>query len=342
YINVGTIGHIDHGKTTLTSAITRALSLDGNANFIKYDEIDRAPEEKLRGITINATHLHYSTPVRHYAHTDCPGHADFIKNMICGTSQMDGAILVVAADDGCMPQTREHLAICKQLGVFRIIAFVNKADISDADTLELVELELRDLLESYKFENVSETPVIWGSALLAMEGDDKSEYGLQSVRKLIKTMDTYFEPPQRDVTGPVLVPLEGALNVKGRGTVLIGTLYRGTLKKSDPVELVGFDKNIKTIVTEIQRFGKLIDECQAGDHVGLLVRGVKTNTVERGMSLVAPGTASLGNRFRAQLYLLAESEGGRSKPISKKCIMPMFCRTWNMPCRISMPPPVTC
>ncbi|KAG0411052.1 hypothetical protein HPB47_011836 [Ixodes persulcatus] len=336
YVNVGTIGHIDHGKTTLTSAITRVLSLDGNAKFIKYDQIDRAPEEKLRGITINATHLEYSTPTRHYAHTDCPGHADFIKNMICGTSQMDGAILVVAADDGCMPQTREHLAICKQLGVSRIIAFVNKADIADADTLELVELELRDLLESYKFPNVSTMPVIWGSALLAMEGDETHEYGLQSVRKLIKTMDTYFEPPQRDVTGPVLIPLEGALNVKGRGTVLIGTLYRGTLKKADAVELVGFDKTIKTVVTEIQRFGKAIDECQAGDHVGLLVRGVKTTAVERGMSLVAPGTASLGNRFRAQLYLLAEAEGGRSKPISKKYIMPIFCRTWNMPCRVDV------
>lgn len=335
YINVGTIGHIDHGKTTLTSAITRVLSADGNAKFIKYDEIDRAPEEKLRGITINATHIQYSTRARHYAHTDCPGHADFIKNMICGTSQMDGAVLVVAADDGCMPQTREHLLVCKQLGINKIIGFVNKADVVDKDMLELVELELRDLLEEYKFENVDTSPVVWGSALRAMEGDE-SEYGLPSVRKLLSEMDTYFTPPERDVTGPLLVPLENAINVRGRGTVVVGTVLRGTLRKGQSVEIVGFDQTLRTVVTEIQRFNKPIEECQAGDHVGCLLRGVKTQAVERGMSMVDPGTASPGNRFAAQLYLLTKQEGGRSKPISKKYIMPMYCGTWTMPCRVDV------
>uniref|UniRef100_G3MQT7 protein-synthesizing GTPase n=1 Tax=Amblyomma maculatum TaxID=34609 RepID=G3MQT7_AMBMU len=335
YINVGTIGHIDHGKTTLTSAITRALSLDGFADFIKYDEIDRAPEEKLRGITINATHIHYSTRARHYAHTDCPGHADFIKNMICGTSQMDGAVLVVAADDGCMPQTREHVSVCKQLGVRNIIGYINKADIVDKDMLELVELELRDLLIEYKFENPEASPVVWGSALKAMEGDE-SEYGLPSVRKLLSEMDAYFTPPDRDITGPLLMPLESALNVRGRGTVVVGTLLRGTMRKGEPVEIVGFDKTVRTVVTEIQRFNKPIDTCQAGDHVGCLVRGVKTYDVERGMTIVAPGSAPLGNRFVAQLYLLSKEEGGRSKPISQKYIMPMYCGTWTMPCRVDV------
>ncbi|KAK8762582.1 hypothetical protein V5799_026149 [Amblyomma americanum] len=335
YINVGTIGHIDHGKTTLTSAITRALSLDGFADFIKYDEIDRAPEEKLRGITINATHIQYSTHARHYAHTDCPGHADFIKNMICGTSQMDGAVLVVAADDGCMPQTREHLFVCKQLGVKKIIGFVNKADIVDRDMLELVELELRDLLAEYKFENSDASPMVWGSALRAMEGDE-SEYGLPSVRKLLSEMDAYFTPPERDITGPLFMPLENALNVRGRGTVVVGTLLRGTMRKGEAVDIVGFDQTIRSVVTEIQRFNKPIDVCQAGDHVGCLVRGVKTHDVERGMTVVAPGSAPLGNRFTAQLYLLSKEEGGRSKPVSKKYIMPMYCRTWTMPCRVDV------
>lgn len=335
YVNVGTIGHIDHGKTTLTSAITRALSAEGAGKFIKYDEIDRAPEEKLRGITINATHLEYSTPSRHYAHTDCPGHADFIKNMICGTSQMDGAVLVVAGDDGCMPQTREHLLICKQLGVTKIIGFINKADLVDRDLLELIELEVRDLLEQYQFEGAMEMPIVCGSALLAMEGDE-SEYGLPSVRKLLSVMDSYFEPPKRDLTSPVLAPLEGGISIRGRGTVVVGTLFRGTLRRMDPVELLGFDKTLRTVVTEIQRFGKSIEECHAGDHVGLLVRGVKAYSVERGMTLVAPGSASMGNRFGAQLYLFSPSEGGRTKPVSRKYIMPMFCSTWTMPCRVDV------
>ncbi|KAL1435380.1 hypothetical protein MTO96_000059 [Rhipicephalus appendiculatus] len=335
YINVGTIGHIDHGKTTLTSAITRALYDEGLASFIKYDEIDRAPEEKLRGITINATHIQYSTRAYHYAHTDCPGHADFIKNMICGTSQMDGAVVVVAADDGCMPQTREHLFVCKQLGVKKIVGFVNKADIVDRDVLELVELELRDLFEEYKFEDSASSPVVWGSALKAMEGDE-SEYGLPSVRKLLSEMDSYFTPPMRDVTGPLLMPLENAISVRGRGTVVVGTLLRGTMAKNQQVELVGFDETLHTVVTEIQRFNKPIDICQAGDHVGCLLRGVKAQDVQRGMTLVSPGTATLGNRFAAQLYLLSKEEGGRSKPISKKYIMPMYCGTWTMPCRVDV------
>lgn len=318
------------------SAITRALSLDGSARYIEYDQIDRAPEEIRRGITINATHIEYSTATRHYAHTDCPGHADFIKNMICGTSQMDGAIVVVAADDGCMPQTREHLLICKQLGVEKIIGFINKADLGDRDVLDLIELEIRDLLADFKFACATEMPIISGSALLAMQGDERSEYGLQSVRKLIAAMDSYFEPPKRDTEGPILAPLEGAINVKGRGTVVIGTLFRGTLRRGDPVEIIGFDRVVPTVVTEIQMFGKSIPQCQAGDHVGLLVRGVKTGIIERGMTLVTPTSVKISNRFRAQLYLLARGEGGRSKPISQKYIMPMFSRTWNIACRVDV------
>ncbi|XP_064475089.1 elongation factor Tu-like [Ornithodoros turicata] len=335
HINVGTIGHVDHGKTTLTSAITRALSEEGSSRFIEYDQIDRAPEERLRGITINATHIEYSTATRHYAHTDCPGHRDFIKNMICGTSQMDGAIVVVAADDGCMPQTREHLLICKQLGVEKIIGFVNKADLGDQDVLDLIQLEIRDLLEDFKFECTKDAPIIYGSALKAMEGDT-SEFGLPSIRKLLAEMDSYFVPPKRDTDGPLMAPLEGALNVKGRGTVLIGTLFRGTLKRGDHVEIVGFDQKIPTVVTEIQMFGKTIPECKAGDHVGLLVRGIKTNIIERGMTLISPNSAATSNRFRAQLYLLAKGEGGRSRPISQKYIMPMFSRTWNIACRVDV------
>lgn len=335
HINVGTIGHVDHGKTTLTSAITRALSDSGSCSFIEYDQIDRAPEERRRGITINASHIEYSTMTRHYAHTDCPGHTDFIKNMICGTSQMDGAIVVVAADDGCMPQTREHLLICKQLGLDKIIGFVNKADLGDQDVLDLIQLEIRDLLEDFKFDCAKDAPIIYGSALKAMEGDT-SEMGLPSVRKLLDAMDSYFEPPKRDTQGPLLAPLEGAVNVKGRGTVLIGTVYRGTLRRGDHVEILGFDQTIPTVVTEIQMFGKSIPQCKAGDHVGLLVRGIKTHVIERGMTLVTPGSVGMSNRFKAQLYLLARGEGGRSRPISQKYIMPMFSRTWNIACRVDV------
>ncbi|KAH7963145.1 hypothetical protein HPB52_019741 [Rhipicephalus sanguineus] len=248
---------------------------------------------------------------------------------------MDGAVVVVAADDGCMPQTREHLLVCKQLGVKKIVGFVNKADIVDRDMLELVELELRDLFEEYKFEDSASSPVVWGSALKAMEGDE-SEYGLPSVRKLLSEMDSYFKPPTRDVTGPLLMPLETAISVRGRGTVVVGTLLRGTMARNQQVELVGFDETLHTVVTEIQRFNKPIDVCQAGDHVGCLLRGVQAQDVQRGMTLVTPGTATLGNRFAAQLYLLSKEEGGRSKPISKKYIMPMYCGTWTMPCRVDV------
>ncbi|KAH6939781.1 hypothetical protein HPB50_021603 [Hyalomma asiaticum] len=255
--------------------------------------------------------------------------------MICGTSQMDGAIVVVAADDGCMPQTKEHLFVCKQLGIKKVVGFVNKADIVDRDMLELVELELRDLLEVYKFDDCATSPVVWGSALKAMEGDE-SEYGLPSVRKLLSEMDGYFTPPTRDITGPLLMPLENAINVRGRGTVVVGTVLRGVMAKGQQVEIVGFDETMHTVVTEIQRFNKPIDICKAGDHVGCLLRGVKTQDVQRGMTLVAPGTAALGNRFLAQLYLLSKEEGGRSKPISRKYIMPMYCGTWTMPSRIDV------
>lgn len=325
HINVGTIGHVDHGKTTLTAAITKILQKDGLANYVSYDQIDKAPEEKARGITINAAHIGYSTKKRKYAHTDCPGHADYIKNMISGASQMDGAILVVAATDGQMPQTREHLLLAKQVGVTKIVVYVNKADLVDKEVLELVELEIRELLEDFGFDGAN-APVIFGSALDALNGKD-TEIGEQSVHKLLNTLDEYIPDPKRDLKSPFLVPIDNAFSVPGRGTVVVGTLSQGVVKKNDQAELLGFDQQFKTVVSDIQVFKKSVPQAIAGENVGILLRGLKLKDVERGMLLSAPGNQTLSNRFRGNVYFLSKSEGGRSKPIVSKYCQQLFSKT---------------
>ncbi|KAJ9576015.1 hypothetical protein L9F63_007115 [Diploptera punctata] len=323
HCNVGTIGHVDHGKTTLTAAITKILSTDGQTKFISYDQIDKAPEEKARGITINAAHIEYTTKTRHYAHTDCPGHSDYIKNMISGTSQMDGAILVVAATDGQMPQTREHLLLAKQVGVQKVAVFINKADLVEEDVLELVELEMRELLDDFGFDGIN-TPMINGSALLALKGDE-SEFGEPSVKKLLDAMDKYFPIPKRDYTSPFMLPIDNAFTVTGRGTVAVGTLVKGIMIKNDVAELLGFDEQIKTTLSDIQVFNKTVPSAKAGDHLGVLLRGVRINSSE-----------TIGNHFEAKVYFLSRAEGGRSKPIASKYIQQIFSKTWNIPCRIDL------
>ncbi|GJQ76381.1 hypothetical protein Trydic_g2099 [Trypoxylus dichotomus] len=334
HVNVGTIGHVDHGKTTLTAAITKILERDGLASYVSYDQIDKAPEEKARGITINAAHVGYSTQKRHYAHTDCPGHADYVKNMISGASQMDGAILVVAANDGQMPQTREHLLLAKQVGVGKIIVFVNKADLVDQEVLDLVELEIRELLSDFGFDG-DNAPIINGSALLALNGD-KSELGEKSVRQLLEAIDLYIPDPQRDFTSPFMLPIDNVFNVPGRGTVVIGTITKGIIKRNDEAELLGFDTCTKTIITDIQVFKKSVPQAKAGDNVGALLRGIKLKAVDRGMLVCAVGSEKLSNRFKATVYFLSRSEGGRSKPILSKYIQQLFSKTWNAPCRIDL------
>ncbi|XP_022707876.1 uncharacterized protein LOC111271392 [Varroa jacobsoni] len=335
-INIGTIGHVDHGKTSLTAAITKYLAEKGTGTkYVSYENIDKAEEEKRRGITINASHVEYETDKRHYAHTDCPGHADFIKNMICGTAQMDAAILVVAADDGCMPQTSEHLLVCQQVGVKKIIAFINKADLAEKDVLELIEMEIRDLMESFNFPDAHWCPIIYGSAKKALEGSNEP-YGQPAIKKLLDHMDEYIEPPQRDIRSPLHGPVEGVVTVKGRGTVLITTLDKGTVRRYDKIEITGFNEKVPTTVSDIQAFGRQLSQAQAGDHVGLLCRGVKTSAVCRGMSVVAPNAYEIHNRFTANMYLLNRGEGGRKRPISTKYIMPLFAKTWNLPCRVDV------
>ncbi|XP_067140431.1 uncharacterized protein mEFTu2 [Centruroides vittatus] len=334
HVNVGTIGHVDHGKTTLTSAITKILSIEGLAKFRNYSDIDKAPEERLRGITINASHVEYSTKSRHYAHTDCPGHADYIKNMICGTSQMDGAILVVAATDGEMPQTREHLLLAKQVGVSKIVVFINKTDLVDNDTVELVELEIRELLDKYGFSG-NNTPIIYGSALSALKGD-KSETGEASVRRLLDALDKHIPTPERDIYSSFLLPVESIVNVRGRGTVVIGTVMKGELKKGQNVELSGWDTKLNSTVTDIQIFHKPVEGCKAGDHVGVLLRGMKKETLLKGMVMSFPNTYKLSNCYLANLYLLSEQEGGRKRPISKNYFQRLFTQTWNITCRLNV------
>ncbi|CAO1413112.1 unnamed protein product [Diamesa tonsa] len=333
--NIGTIGHVDHGKTTLTAAITKVLEKDGLANYISYDQIDRAPEEKTRGITINAAHIGYSTKKRSYAHTDCPGHADYVKNMISGASQMDGAILVVAATDGQMPQTREHLLLAKQVGIDKIVVFINKADQVDHEVLELVEIEIRELLCDFGFDG-GNCPVICGSALQALNGES-SEIGEPSIKKLLDSVDEYIPTPVRDLKSPFLLPIDNAFTVPGRGTVVVGTLKKGTIIKNSESDLLGFDENIKTTVSDIQIFKKSVPKALAGDNVGALLRGVKISSVQRGMLLCASGTETLSNHYDATMYLLTRNEGGRSKPITSKYIQQLFSRTWNVPSRIDFP-----
>ncbi|XP_037954862.1 elongation factor Tu [Teleopsis dalmanni] len=337
HCNVGTIGHVDHGKTTLTAAITKVLAQKGLANFVAYDQIDRAPEEKARGITINACHIGYNTLKRSYAHTDCPGHADYIKNMISGASQMDGTILVVAATDGQMPQTREHLLLAKQVGIEKIVVFINKADLVDNEVLELVELEVRELLTDFGFDGIA-TPVVYGSALLAMN-NDTSAYGVPAIEQLLEHIDNYIPTPTRDITSPFILPIDNAFTMPGRGTVVVGTIKRGTMAKNAEADLLGFNQNIKTSIGDLQIFRKSVPQGIAGENVGALLRGVKISNVERGMLLCATGTEDISNHYDASMYLLSRAEGGRFRPMLSKYIQQLFSTTWNVPARIDLIPP---
>ncbi len=313
HINVGTIGHVDHGKTTLTAAITKSMSEKYGGEYKAYDQIDNAPEEKARGITIATAHVEYESESRHYAHVDCPGHADYVKNMITGAAQMDGAILVVSAADGPMPQTREHILLARQVGVPYILVYLNKADmVDDEELLELVEMEVRELLDSYQFPG-EETPVIVGSALKALEGD-MSDIGIPSVFKLLEAMDGYIPEPQRDIDQSFLMPIEDVFSISGRGTVVTGRVERGRVKVGEEVEIVGLKETSKTTCTGVEMFRKLLDEGVAGDNIGALLRGVKRDEVERGQVLAKPGTITPHTHFEAEVYVLSKEEGGRHTP----------------------------
>jgi len=316
HVNVGTIGHIDHGKTTLTSGITNVQSRLGLAQLISFDEIDKAPEERERGITIATAHVEYQTPTRHYAHVDCPGHADYIKNMITGAAQMDGAILVVSAADGPMPQTREHILLARQVGVPRIVVFLNKVDmVDDPELLELVELEVRELLSKYEFPG-DEIPVIRGSALAAMnwDGKDQNAPGVREIGELMEALDTYIPLPERSLDKPFLMPVEDVFSITGRGTVATGRIEQGVVRINDKLELVGIKETMDTVCTGVEMFRKLLDEGQAGDNVGLLLRGMDKDRVERGMVLAAPKSVTPHTQFKGQVYVLTKEEGGRHTP----------------------------
>ncbi|KAF8005425.1 hypothetical protein HF325_000882 [Metschnikowia pulcherrima] len=330
HVNVGTIGHVDHGKTTLTAAITKVLADKGGASFLDYGSIDKAPEERARGITISTAHVEYETDNRHYAHVDCPGHADYIKNMITGAAQMDGAIIVVAATDGQMPQTREHLLLARQVGVQHLVVFVNKVDtIDDPEMLELVEMEMRELLSEYGFDG-DETPVVMGSALCALEGREP-EIGERAVTKLLAAVDEYIPTPVRDLEQPFLMPVEGVFSISGRGTVVTGRVERGTLKKGEEIEIVGdFDKPFKTTVTGIEMFKKELGSAVAGDNAGILLRGVKRDEVSRGMVLAKAGTVSSHKKLLASLYILSKEEGGRHSPFGENYKPQLFIRTTDV------------
>ncbi|MAZ44290.1 MAG: elongation factor Tu [Legionellales bacterium] len=313
HLNVGTIGHVDHGKTTLTAAITKVLAEKGGAEFKDYNNIDNAPEERERGITIATSHVEYESDSRHYAHVDCPGHADYVKNMITGAAQMDGAILVVSAADGPMPQTREHIILARQVGVPNIVVFLNKADmVDDAELLELVEMEVRDLLSSYDFPG-DDIPFVTGSALKALEGD-KGEIGEEAILKLVQAMDDYFPQPERDIDKPFLLPVEDVFSISGRGTVVTGRVERGIVKVGEEVEIVGIRDTHKTTVTGVEMFRKLLKEGQAGDNVGVLLRGIKRDDVERGQVLSHVGTITPHAKFEAEVYVMSKEEGGRHTP----------------------------
>ncbi|QIA28053.1 elongation factor Tu [Thermaerobacter sp. PB12/4term] len=335
HVNVGTIGHVDHGKTTLTAAITKVLAKQGKAQFVAYDQIDKAPEEKERGITISVSHVEYETENRHYAHVDCPGHADYVKNMITGAAQMDGAILVVSAADGPMPQTREHILLARQVGVPYIVVFLNKVDmVDDPELLELVELEVRELLSQYDFPG-DEVPVIKGSALKALEGDAEAE---QAILELMKAVDTYVPTPQRDVDKPFLMPVEDVFSITGRGTVATGRVERGRVKVGDEVELVGFtDKPRKTVVTGVEMFRKVLDEAVAGDNIGCLLRGIDKDEVERGQVLAKPGTINPHKKFMGNVYVLKKEEGGRHTPFFNGYRPQFYFRTTDVTGEIKLP-----
>jgi len=313
HVNVGTIGHVDHGKTTLTAAMTLVLSKKFGGEAKAYDQIDNAPEEKARGITINTAHVEYETANRHYAHVDCPGHADYIKNMITGAAQMDGAILVVSAADGPMPQTREHILLARQVGVPYIVVYLNKADmVDDKELLELVELEVRELLSKYEFPG-EKTPIVIGSAKMALEGD-KSEMGEGSIFKLAEALDSYIPQPKRAIDGPFLMPVEDVFSISGRGTVVTGRVERGIVKVGDELEIVGLKPTLKTVCTGVEMFRKLLDQGQAGDNIGVLLRGTKREEVERGQVLAKPGSITPHTKFQCEVYVLSKEEGGRHTP----------------------------
>ena len=336
HVNVGTIGHVDHGKTTLTAAITTVLAAKFGGEARAYDQIDAAPEEKARGITINTAHVEYETEHRHYAHVDCPGHADYVKNMITGAAQMDGAILVVSAADGPMPQTREHILLARQVGVPYIIVYLNKCDmVDDAELLELVEMEVRDLLSNYNFPG-DEIPIVKGSAKLALEGD-QSEIGVPSILKLAETMDSYIPTPVRDVDHPFLMPVEDVFSISGRGTVVTGRVERGVLKVGDEIEIVGIRPTQKTTCTGVEMFRKLLDQGQAGDNIGVLLRGTKREEVERGQVLAKPGTITPHTKFTAEVYVLSKEEGGRHTPFFKGYRPQFYFRTTDVTGTIELP-----
>jgi len=338
HVNIGTIGHVDHGKTTLTAAITKVLSDAGSSKFKDYSQIDNAPEEKARGITINASHVEYETDNRHYGHIDCPGHADYIKNMITGAAQLDAAILVVAATDGQMPQTREHLLLAKQVGVKDLVIFVNKVDEIDNDPelLELVDMEMRELLTTYGYDGDS-TPIICGSALCALE-DKSPEIGKEKIKELVQALDSHFRLPERDLDKPFLMPIEDAYMISGRGTVVTGSIERGVVKKGDELEIVGMTKTpTKTIATGLEMFHKSLARGEAGDNLGALLRGVKREDVKRGSVLCAPGSCTSHQKIKAQVYILKKEEGGRHKPFISKYMPQMYLRTGDIAVTITLP-----
>ena len=343
HVNIGTIGHVDHGKTTLTAAITMVLAQQGQAEATKYDEIDKAPEEKERGITINTAHVEYETETRHYAHVDCPGHADYVKNMITGAAQMDGAILVVSAADDPMPQTREHILLARQVGVPYIVVFMNKVDmVDDEELLELVEMEIRDLLSSYEFPG-DDIPVIKGSALKALEAvqdgkDVKSDEWCKAIFELMEAVDTYIPTPERESDKPFLMPVEDVFSITGRGTVATGRVERGTVKVQDTVEIVGLSEEKKTtVVTGVEMFRKLLDEAVAGDNIGALLRGIQRNEIERGQVLAAPGTIHPHTHFKGQVYVLKKEEGGRHTPFFNGYRPQFYFRTTDVTGVIELP-----
>jgi elongation factor Tu len=336
HVNVGTIGHVDHGKTTLTAAITLVLSKKFGGEAKAYDQIDAAPEEKARGITINTAHVEYETANRHYAHVDCPGHADYVKNMITGAAQMDGAILVVSAADGPMPQTREHILLARQVGVPYIIVYMNKCDmVDDAELLELVEMEVRELLSKYEFPGDA-IPIVKGSAKLALEGD-KGELGEQSIMKLAEALDSYIPTPERAIDQPFLMPIEDVFSISGRGTVVTGRVERGVIKVGEEIEIVGIRPTVKTTCTGVEMFRKLLDQGQAGDNVGVLLRGTKREEVERGQVLAKPGTITPHTKFKAEVYVLSKEEGGRHTPFFNGYRPQFYFRTTDVTGSIQLP-----
>ena len=336
HVNVGTIGHVDHGKTTLTAAITTILSKKFGGAAKKYDEIDSSPEEKARGITINTAHVEYETATRHYAHVDCPGHADYVKNMITGAAQMDGAVLVVSSADGPMPQTREHILLARQVGVPYIIVYMNKADmVDDAELLELVEMEIRELLSKYDFPG-DDTPIIVGSALKALEGD-QSDIGEPSIMKLAEALDTYIPEPERAIDKPFLMPVEDVFSISGRGTVVTGRVERGIIKVGEEIEIVGIVPTAKTTCTGVEMFRKLLDQGQAGDNVGVLLRGTKREEVQRGQVLAKPGSIKPHTKFSAEIYVLSKDEGGRHTPFFNGYRPQFYFRTTDVTGSIELP-----